>query len=78
MTPLFDNQLRLLMIVLIINTVVALLYGLWRQIRRGDNPRDGGWLRCVVMILTPVVGVCMFFFGFLFCFLFLFFFLIDF
>ncbi len=71
MTPLFDNELRLLMIVLIINTVVALLYGLWRQIRRGDNPRDGGWLRCVVMILTPVVGVCMFFFGFLFYKLFL-------
>ena len=66
MTPLFNNEPRLLLIVLVINTILALLYGLWRQIRRGDNPPDGGWLRCLVMILAPVIGICMFLFGFLY------------
>ena len=66
MTSLFDNEPRLLIIVLVINTILALLYGLWRQLRRGDRPPDGGWLRCLVMILAPVVGLCIFLFGFLY------------
>ena len=66
MTSLFNNEPRLLLLVLVINTILALLYGLWRQIRRGENPPDGGWLRCAVMILAPIVGICMFLFGFLY------------
>lgn len=61
----FGRDVALLLICVAVNTLLVLLYWLWCHFR--NKKKTGSYrLRCVVMLLTPVVGICFFSFGWLY------------
>lgn len=60
-----EFELRHLIWILIVNTLVVLAYWIWNHFRE-KGKRGGYRLRCITMLLCPIVGVCYFFFGWLY------------
>lgn len=60
-----SGELWIFLLVLAVNALVVLVYWIWNRFRKVE--RKGGYLlRCGVMLLCPVVGICFFFFGWLY------------
>lgn len=59
------SQEILFLVLLIINTLIAIVYLVVNLIRKKAAKRSC-WLRAIVMFLCPVVGPCFFFFSYLF------------
>ena len=58
-----EQELYLLGAVLLINALIVVLYAVWCLIRRKKESSRSFVMRCVVMLLCPIVGPCFFFFG---------------
>lgn len=63
------GQMRIFIILLIINFILTVLYLIFNLFRRKNN-RTSFWMRGLVMLLCPVTGILFFFLGFLFYLLF--------
>ena len=57
------SEIRILLLVLLANALAVLLYWLWNRFLRRSSRRGSYGLRCVVMLLCPVVGICFFLLG---------------
>ena len=58
------GQVHLLIILLVCNTLIAIIYLLWNLLKKKEKNRSC-WFRTIVMILCPVVGPCFFLFSYL-------------
>lgn len=59
-----SGQESLLIILLVCNTLIAIIYLVWNLLRKKENNRSCVF-RTIVMILCPVVGPCFFLFSYL-------------
>ena len=57
------GEIRILLLVLLINALAVLLYWLWNRFLRRSSRRGSYGLRCAVMLLCPVAGICFFLLG---------------
>lgn len=56
-----DRHIRLIIMLLLVNTVITAIYLLLGYIRKTENVQ-GRWMKAVVMLLCPVIGPAFLFF----------------
>lgn len=61
-----DRHIRLIIMLLLVNTVITAIYLLLGYIRKTENVQ-GRWMKAVVMLLCPVIGPAFLFFSYWIC-----------
>lgn len=61
-----DRHIRLIIMLLLVNTVITAIYLFWGYIRKTENIQ-GRWMKAVVMLLCPVIGPAFLFFSYWIC-----------
>ncbi len=54
------REIMIFLIILAINLLIVLIYLLWNILLRKKENKRSYWIRCFVMLLCPVVGICFF------------------